>query len=65
MPRPPTLLRRSFGTRLALTLALTGVGGALLAALLVNLAFQSRFDSFVSQQQQGREDQLLAVVTAS
>lgn len=57
--------RHSFGTRLALTLALTGIGGALLAALLVNLAFQSRFDSFVSQQQQGREDQLLAVVTAS
>ncbi|MGI8627207.1 MAG: ATP-binding protein, partial [Geodermatophilaceae bacterium] len=65
MPRPPALLRRSFGTRLALTLALTGIGGALLAALLVNLAFQSRFDSFVSQQQQEREDQLLAVVTAS
>ena len=65
MPKPPTLLRRSFGTRLALTLALTGVGGALLAALLVNLAFQSRFDSFVSQQRQDRENQLLSVVTAS
>lgn len=65
MPRLSAGLRHSFGTRLALTLALTGIGGALLAALLVNLAFQSRFDSFVAQQQQDREDQLLAVVTAS
>lgn len=65
MLRPPAWLRRSFGNRLALTLALTGLGGALLVVLLVNVAFQSRFDSFVAQQQSDREAQLLSVVTAS
>ncbi|MBA3524061.1 MAG: two-component sensor histidine kinase, partial [Geodermatophilaceae bacterium] len=50
---------------MALTLALTGLGGALLVVLLVNVAFQSRFDSFVAQQQTDREAQLLSVVTAS
>jgi len=62
--RPPSP-RRSLARRLALTLALTGLGAALLTALLVNVAFQSRFDSFVAQQQQVREEQLLAVVTAT
>ena len=65
MPRPPAVLRRSFGKRLALTLALTGLGGALLVVVLVNVAFQSRFDSYVAQQQIDREAQLLSVVTAS
>ncbi len=65
MGNPLAVLTRSFGRRLAFTLALAGVGGALLTALLVNAAFQSRFDSFVQQQQQEREDQLLAVVTAA
>ncbi len=65
MPRPPAVLRRSFGNRLALTLALTGLGGALLVVVLVNVAFQSRFDSYLAQQQIDREAQLLSVVTAS
>lgn len=65
MPDRPPSPRRSLARRLALTLALTGLGAALLTALLVNVAFQGRFDSFVQQQQQGREDQLLAVVTAT
>lgn len=62
--RPPSR-RTSLARRLTLTLALTGLGAALLTGLLVNVAFQSRFDSFVAQQQQGREEQLLAVVTAT
>lgn len=65
MLRALTVLRRSFGKRLAVTFALAVLGGALLVVLLVNVAFQSRFDSFVARQQTDRETQLLSAVTAS
>lgn len=51
--------------KLSLSFAVTGLGAALLTALLVNLAFGGRFDSYLDQQRSGRERQLASAFAAA
>lgn len=51
--------------KLGLSFAVTGLGAALLTALLVNLAFGGRFDSYLDQQRSGRERQLASAFAAA
>lgn len=44
--------------RLTAAFIVTGLGSALLTAVIVNLAFGARFDSYLDQQRTTREDQL-------
>lgn len=55
------LLRGRFARRLALAFAALGAGAALLTAVLVNLAFGSRFDEYRSALQDIRQQQLVAL----
>jgi len=55
----------SLGRRLAIAFAVIGLGSALLTAVLVNLAFGDRFDSYLDQQRVVREDQLATAVTST
>ncbi|MHB8293347.1 MAG: ATP-binding protein [Acidimicrobiales bacterium] len=58
-------MRRSLTLRLTLAFAAVGLGTAALTAVVVNIAFGARFASYVSAQQQGRRNQLMAAVSAS
>lgn len=58
-------MRTSFARRLALGFALVALGGAVLTAVLVNLAFSSRFDAYLAEQRELREDALLAVLAGA
>ena len=58
-------MRRSLALRLTLAFAAVGLGTAALVALVVNLAFGARFDSYVSAQQQARRGELVVALTAS
>ncbi|GAA4300001.1 two-component sensor histidine kinase [Klenkia terrae] len=58
-------MRSSLGRRLGLGFAVIAVVAALLAALLVNLAFRSRFDSYLDQQRTARIEQISAAVTTA
>ncbi|MHB1865564.1 MAG: sensor histidine kinase [Candidatus Saccharimonadales bacterium] len=58
-------MRRSLTLRLTLAFAAVGLGTAALVALVVNLAFGARFDSYVSAQQQARRGELVAALAAS
>lgn len=51
--------------KLGVSFAVTGLGAALLTALLVNLAFGGRFDSYLDQQRSGRERQLASAFAAA
>ena len=51
-----------FARRLAAGFALVGLAGAVLTAVLVNLAFSSRFDAYLAEQRTIREDALIAVL---
>lgn len=53
------------GRRLTVAFIVVGAGSALLTALLVNLAFGSRFDAYQEQQRQSRERQLASAFTAA
>lgn len=53
----------SLGRRLGLGFAAIGIAAALLSALLVNLAFSNRFDTYVEQQRAAQVQQLAAAVT--
>ena len=55
----------SLGRRLGLGFAVIAVAAALLTALLVNLAFSDRFDSYLEQQRTARVQQITAAVTAT
>ncbi|WP_331753198.1 ATP-binding protein (plasmid) [Streptomyces sp. NBC_00637] len=55
------LLRGRFARRLALAFAALGIGTAVLTAVLVNTAFTARFEDYLSQQQQTRQQQLVAL----
>lgn len=48
----------SLSRRLTAAFIVTGLGSALLTAVIVNLAFGSRFGSYLDQQRATREDQL-------
>lgn len=58
-------MARSFAVRLALSFAAVGVAAALLTAVLVNLAFDRRFDAYVSDQRQQGQEQLVAALESS
>lgn len=51
-----------FASRLAASFAVVGLAGAVLTAVLVNLAFSSRFDAYFAEQRTIREDALIAVL---
>jgi two-component system, OmpR family, sensor histidine kinase BaeS len=57
------LLRGRFARRLALAFAALGIGTAALTAVLVNAAFGDRFDSYLADQQQVRQQQLVSLFT--
>ncbi|MCY0955157.1 sensor histidine kinase [Streptomyces sp. H27-S2] len=58
------LLRGRFARRLALAFAALGIGSAALTAVIVNTAFGARFDDYLAEQQQVRQQQLVALFTA-
>lgn len=58
-------MRTSFGRRLAAGFALVALAGAALTAVLVNLAFSARFDSYLEDQRKLREDALVAVLAGA
>lgn len=53
-----------FARRLAAGFALVGLAGAVLTAVLVNLAFSSRFDAYLAEQRTIREDAVIAVLAS-
>lgn len=58
-------MRRSFALRLAAAFAGIGIAAAWLTAILVNVAFGSRFASSLDARQQAREHQLVAILADS
>jgi two-component system, OmpR family, sensor histidine kinase BaeS len=58
-------MHRSFALRLAAAFAGVGIAAAALTAILVNLAFGSRFTAYLDAQQQAREQQLVAILADS
>jgi signal transduction histidine kinase len=58
-------MRRSFALRLAAAFAGVGIAAAALTAILVNVAFGTRFANYLDAQQQAREQQLVAVLADS
>src|ERR1700693_1911416 len=58
-------MRRSFAFRLAAAFAGVGVLAAALTALMVNFAFGNRFTSYLEQQQQARQQQLVTALGES
>lgn len=53
-------MRRSFALRLAAAFAGVGIAAAALTAILVNVSFESRFTSYLEEQQRARQRQLVA-----
>lgn len=53
-------MRRSFARRLAAAFAGVGIAAAALTAILVNVSFESRFTSYLEEQQNARQQQLVA-----
>ncbi len=58
-------MRRSLALRLAAAFAGVGIAAAALTAILVNLAFGTRFTSYLQDQQRVREQQLVGALAAS
>ena len=58
-------MRRSLAVRLTLAFAAVGLGTAALIAVVVNVAFGTRFTSYVSAQQQARRGELVVALAAS
>lgn len=58
-------MTNTLARKLGVSFAVTGLGAALLTALLVNLAFGGRFDSYLDQQRSGRERQLASAFAAA
>ncbi|HEX9124518.1 MAG TPA: ATP-binding protein [Actinomycetota bacterium] len=58
-------MRRSYALRLAAAFAGVGVAAAAITAILVNLAFGTRFTSYLADQQAAHQQQLLAALTDS
>ncbi len=55
-------MARSFALRLAVSFAAVGVGAAVLTAVLVNVAFDRRFDDYVGDQRRQSEQQLASAL---
>jgi hypothetical protein len=58
-------MRRSFALRLGAAFAGVGIAAAALTAILVNVAFGSRFTGYLDAQQEVREQQLVAILADS
>lgn len=58
------LLGGRFARRLTVGFAVTALLAAAVTALLVNLAFGARFDAYIGEQQQARQQQVLAILVA-
>ena len=58
-------MRRSFAKRLAFAFAGIGIAAAALTAILVNLAFGSRFTSYLEEQRHLRQTELVAALADS
>jgi signal transduction histidine kinase len=58
-------MRRSFAFKLAAAFAGIGIAAAAITALLVNLAFGAKFNSYIQQQQQARRTQLVQTLSQS
>lgn len=56
---------RSFAIRLAIAFAGVGIAAAALTAILVNVAFGTRFTSYLQQQQQARQAEVVRAVEDS
>lgn len=56
---------RSFTSRLALAFAAVGVATAATAALVVNVAFESRFNTYVESQEKARERDIVSTLEDS
>lgn len=55
----------SLGRRLTSAFVVIGFGSALLTAILINLAFGGRFDTYLGQQRSARESQLASAFTSA
>lgn len=55
----------SLGRRLTSAFVVIGFGSALLTAILINLAFGGRFDTYLGQQRSAREHQLASAFTSA
>lgn len=58
-------MRTAYAQRLALGFVLVALAGAVLTAVLVNVAFSSRFDAYLAEQRELREDALLTVLAGA
>lgn len=58
-------MRRSFALRLAAAFAGIGIAAAALTAILVNIAFGTRFEGYLEEQRQLRQRQLVAALEDS
>lgn len=58
-------MRRTFSVRLAAAFAGVGIAAAALTAILVNLAFGSRFAGYLDEQRAARQSQLVAALAGS
>jgi len=58
-------MRRSYTARLILAFAAVGAGGALITALVVNIAFGDLLGGYLNQQQVARQDQIVSLLADS
>ncbi len=58
-------MRRSFAFRLAAAFAGVGIAAAALTAILVNVAFGTRFERYLEEQRGVRQRQLVAALADS
>ncbi len=58
-------MRSRYGVRLVAAFAAVGAAGALLTALLINIAFGGLLSGYLNQQQQSREQQLVTLLADS
>ena len=58
-------MRRSYAARLILAFAVVGAAGALITALVVNIAFGDLLGGYLSEQQQARQNQIVSLLANS
>ena len=58
-------MRRSFATRLAVAFGVVGFAGAAITAVLVNVVFGGLLTGYLDQQQQAREDRVVALLAGA
>ena len=58
-------MRRSFATRLAVAFGVVGFAGAAITAVLVNVVFGGLLTGYLDQQQQARQDRVVALLAGA